>query len=177
MRHWSNETPRGSLPVLIATEGQMFGGKADTICQAIKEKRVLSFMYDLERRTLEPHVLGYDRDGELKLSGWQLSGGSCKGWRDFQAAKLTGLAITDAHFERPRSRWRRDRPREQTRLVETPFAHEFRMSVQSRKRPAPRAASRPAHRPPGPPSQARSQTSATRPLRRFRASPVPGGPS
>jgi predicted DNA-binding transcriptional regulator YafY len=71
------------------------------ICQAIDEKRVVSFYYGGSRpseRQVEPHTLGYDKDGDPILCGWQLSGGSRIGWRDFHVSKLSGLSITRQTF-------------------------------------------------------------------------------
>lgn len=65
----------------------------DTICKAIREQKLLSFMYSGRRREVEPHLLGYDSDGDLTLSAWQLEGGSGQGWRDFHVSKLSGLTI------------------------------------------------------------------------------------
>ena len=73
-----------------------------TICDAIAGLQVISFTYNNRIRTAEPHLLGYDHDGDLTLSVWQLSGGSGKGFRDFHVAKLTGLATTGAKFAGPR---------------------------------------------------------------------------
>ena len=68
-----------------------------TICKAIRERRVLSFLYSGTRRTVEPHLLGYDSDGDLTLSAWQLIG-TGQGWRDFHVSKATVLTITDKTF-------------------------------------------------------------------------------
>ncbi len=73
-----------------------------TITEAIRDRRVLRFVYSGKIRTAEPHALGYDRDGDLTLSAWLLTGTKPAGWRDFHLAKLTGLTITDARFEQPR---------------------------------------------------------------------------
>lgn len=72
------------------------------ICEAIKARRVVTFLYAGKARTVEPHLLGYDKDGDLTLSAWQRSGGSGVGFRDFQVAKLSGLATTAESFERAR---------------------------------------------------------------------------
>jgi predicted DNA-binding transcriptional regulator YafY len=72
------------------------------ICRAIKERRVISFYYSQTMRTVEPHLVGYDGDGDLTLSAWQLSG-TGQGWRDFHVSKLTGLSITDRIFSGARS--------------------------------------------------------------------------
>jgi len=75
----------------------MSGFDRGAICDAIKGRRVVEFTYKMERRLVEPHLLGYDRDGDLTLSAWQTSG-TRPGWRDFHLAKLTGLTTTGQSF-------------------------------------------------------------------------------
>lgn len=73
-----------------------------TICDAIKNRKILAFQYKNGRRTVEPHLLGYNDDGALTLSAWQRSGGSGEDWRDFQVARLSGLAVVEGPSEAPR---------------------------------------------------------------------------
>ena len=73
----------------------------DLICNAIAEHRVLALTYSQTDRTVEPHLLGYDSDGDLTLAAWQLTG-TGEGWRDFHLAKVTGLAMTEVTFPGPR---------------------------------------------------------------------------
>lgn len=68
------------------------------ICGAIKDRAVISFHYKGRLRTVEPHLLGIDSDGDQTLSAWQLTGGSGQGWRDFHIARISGLAKTGAQF-------------------------------------------------------------------------------
>jgi predicted DNA-binding transcriptional regulator YafY len=79
----------------------------DLICDAIRRRRVLSFGYKGSIRTVEPHALGYDGDGDLTLSAWQLSGGSGQDFRDFHVRNLSGLSVTEASFAGPRLGYRR----------------------------------------------------------------------
>lgn len=72
------------------------------ICAAIAARQCLTFFYKGSRRTVEPHLLGYDSDGDLTLSAWQTSGGSGQGFRDFHVSKLTGLTISPNTFLAPR---------------------------------------------------------------------------
>lgn len=72
------------------------------LCQAIANKRIVTFWYEGRMRTVEPHLVGYDSDGDLTLSAWQLSGGSGTGWRDFHVSKLSSLATTGQTFLGPR---------------------------------------------------------------------------
>ena len=73
-----------------------------TICDAIRNKKILAFDYKNGRRTVEPHLLGYNAEGVLTLSAWQRSGGSGEGWRDFQVSRLSALAIVEGSSEAPR---------------------------------------------------------------------------
>ena len=68
------------------------------ICDAIRDRKVIQFLYKGQARTAEPHLVGYDRDGDLTLSAWQLSGGSGIGFRDFHVSKISGLTITQQSF-------------------------------------------------------------------------------
>lgn len=67
------------------------------ICDAIEKRQVLEFSYKGSRRRVEPHLLGYDSDGDLTLSAWQLSG-TQPGWRNFHASKLSGLSTAGETF-------------------------------------------------------------------------------
>jgi predicted DNA-binding transcriptional regulator YafY len=82
----------------------------DAICQAIAERRVIQFRYKFKTRTVEPHMVGWGKDGVLTLSGWQLSGGSGMAFRDFHLDKLTELYITRQTFEQPRPGYNPDDP-------------------------------------------------------------------
>lgn len=73
-----------------------------TICQAIPDRMVILLYCDGRPRQVEPHIVGYDSDGDLTLSCWQLSGGGGVGWRDFHVSKLGGLSITEQQFSGPR---------------------------------------------------------------------------
>ncbi len=83
----------------------------DVIVTAIKDRRILRFTYEGRVRTAEPHLLGYDSDGDLTLSAWQLSGGSGRGWRDFHVSKLSLPAIVEGRSEAPRPGYN---PRDET---------------------------------------------------------------
>ena len=72
------------------------------ICEAIKGLHCLTFYYKGKLRTVEPHLLGYDSDGDLTLSAWQLSGGSGQDFRDFHVSKISGLTTSHSTFVGPR---------------------------------------------------------------------------
>lgn len=77
------------------------------ICQAIADFKILEFTYQGAHRTVEPHLLGYDGDGDLTLSAWQLLGGSGSGFRDFHVSKLFALYIGQHTFAGPRPGYNR----------------------------------------------------------------------
>ena len=72
------------------------------LCNAIHNRSIVRFEYDSSTKTVEPHQVGYDHDGDLTLSAWQLSGGSGVDWRDFHIAKMSGLSVTGRTFAGPR---------------------------------------------------------------------------
>lgn len=82
-----------------------------TICQAIREKRVIELRYHAYSRVVEPHAHGRGRDGEGLLRCYQLSGGSESGesfgWKLLKTDEIFTLHLTDLHFS-PRIGYRRD---------------------------------------------------------------------
>jgi len=79
-----------------------------SICEAIRNRRIVEFTYKAKRRTVEPHTLGADGNGTITLCGWQLSGGSGQSWRDFHLSSMSALVVLDELFEGPRPGYRRD---------------------------------------------------------------------
>ncbi len=76
---------------------------------AIRQRRVVEFAQVGGSRSVEPHALGYDRDGRLTLTGWQLSGKSGTGLRDFQVGSMRLLRVTERRFDGPRPDYDPDR--------------------------------------------------------------------
>lgn len=75
----------------------------DELCDAITNRRVITFWYEERIVTAEPYVLGIDVYGSLSLRAWQLFGARGRGWRRFQVSKASRLTITDVTFDEPRS--------------------------------------------------------------------------
>ncbi len=71
----------------------------DVIIDAIKRRQILEIEYKHVVRTVHPHILGFVGDGELALSGWQLSGTGA-GWRLFHVADIAQLVQTGRSFHR-----------------------------------------------------------------------------
>ena len=79
---------------------------------AIRRRRVVEFAYAGGSRSVEPHAVGYDDSGRLTLTGWQLTGKTGTGLRDFSVRSMRLLTVTARRFDGPRP----DYDREQTNL-------------------------------------------------------------
>ncbi len=77
----------------------------DKLCDAIMEKRQLRFRYDFQEnsRIVEPHILGVDYNGNIKLGAYQIEGysksGVPEGWKIFFLDKIECLEVLDKTFE------------------------------------------------------------------------------
>ncbi|MGK6312661.1 hypothetical protein [Neorhizobium sp. DT-125] len=70
---------------------------ADIIMDAIDRRKVLELRYKDVARKVRPHILGYVGEGELALSGWQISGTGA-GWRLFHVNDISELSETEQGF-------------------------------------------------------------------------------
>ncbi|MGB3386367.1 MAG: WYL domain-containing protein [Pseudaminobacter sp.] len=70
----------------------------DAICEAIGQRRLVSFIYKSAQRTAEPYILGYDDKGALTLSAYQTSGGSGTGFRTFLVDGMSFVTMTERGF-------------------------------------------------------------------------------
>jgi hypothetical protein len=84
----------------------------DAICKAIAERKVISFSYKGQRRTVEPHLVGYNKSGALALSAWFLRGGSesneGEGWRVYMVSEMSSLDALAERFDGPRPGYKAD---------------------------------------------------------------------
>lgn len=101
------------LPPFRATVTASPPPSADLIRQAVRQRRLLNFVYSDHSRTVEPHALGRTRDGQLAILAWQVAGGSTSepppGWRTFIAAEIGHLALAAETFPGPRPDYRAER--------------------------------------------------------------------
>lgn len=75
----------------------------DTIIAALERRRVLSFSYDGQPRTVNPHALyREDQLRKIVLHAWQTDGrsnsGDLPGWRNFHLDEISGLVVLDETF-------------------------------------------------------------------------------
>ena len=72
------------------------------ICDAIRARRLLRFVYDGYERVVEPHHYGVNGAGHEVLSGWLVSGWSSSdpepGWRTYLIDQMQGTAALAESF-------------------------------------------------------------------------------
>ncbi|HTH11622.1 MAG TPA: hypothetical protein VMA55_18780 [Acidovorax sp.] len=73
-----------------------------TITEAVKQRRVLTVVYDGDKRTVEPHIYGINSAGHETVSCYQIEGGSRsgkpEGWKDLWISKLGTVTMTERTF-------------------------------------------------------------------------------
>ena len=79
-----------------------------TICQAIKEMKLLTFTYNRLLRTVEPHAYGISStDDYYLLRCYQVpddsDAGTAPGWQVILTDNITGLTLSSDSFSSPRS--------------------------------------------------------------------------
>ncbi|MBK6907473.1 MAG: hypothetical protein IPH08_10460 [Rhodocyclaceae bacterium] len=83
-----------------------------TICDAIKGKSLLSFIYHGHPRIVQPHTYGIDEKGHKALRAYQIGGTSDSGripaWRIFHEADIKSLTISTERFSAPHHEYKRD---------------------------------------------------------------------
>ena len=86
-----------------------------TICQAIRSRCLLRFLYDGYERVVEPHCCGCTSKGNLILSAYQVEGLSRTGlvpdWRVFTVSRMRTLTLLPAEFAGPRQGYNPRDPR------------------------------------------------------------------
>ena len=82
-----------------------------TLCQAIRERHVLTFSYDGYSRVVEPHCHGITTAGNEALRCYQVSGGSASGtvpgWHMMTTDKIIGLTVSPNSFSGTRPGYNR----------------------------------------------------------------------
>jgi hypothetical protein len=79
------------------------------ICDAIRARRLIRFVYEGYERIVEPHMHGINRANHEVLSGWLVGGWSESrpepGWRNYLVRDMHDVhALTDS-FEGPRPKY------------------------------------------------------------------------
>ncbi|PKM42290.1 MAG: hypothetical protein CVV03_10225 [Firmicutes bacterium HGW-Firmicutes-8] len=82
-----------------------------TICNAIRNRRLLSFTYDGYPRIVEPHAYGITTAGHEEIRCYQVRGtgsdGKSTGWHLMTVSKISGLTILEDSFSTARPGYKR----------------------------------------------------------------------
>jgi len=82
------------------------------ICDAIRARRLLRFVYDGYERIVEPHLYGVTTAGNEAVRGYLVRGWSTSetspGWRMYLVDRMEGLAALAEPFLGPRSEYNPD---------------------------------------------------------------------
>ena len=78
---------------------------------AINQLKRLSVDYPPGNRVIEPHALGYTKDGNLVCRAYQVSGASASGehanWKLFRMDRMGAAAVGGGDFSGPRDGYKR----------------------------------------------------------------------
>jgi hypothetical protein len=79
------------------------------ICDAIRSKRLIRFIYDGYERIVEPHLHGINTANHEMLSGWLVGGWSESrpepGWRNYLVREMNDVHALADTFDGPRPRY------------------------------------------------------------------------
>jgi hypothetical protein len=107
----------------------------DQICDAIRSRRLLRFVYDGYERIIEPHSHGINSANHEVVSGW-LVGGWTKtetepGWRNYLVTDMHDVHVLAESFPGPRPGFN----------PHAPHIHQVFCQLEGGERPQPRAQS------------------------------------
>lgn len=81
------------------------------IANAIRKRLRLKIDYDPGTRLIEPHAVGYTRQGNVVLRAFQTEGASASGepkdWKFLRVDRIRSLSTTDESFTGPRPGYKR----------------------------------------------------------------------
>jgi len=87
----------------------------DVICQAIREKRLLTVLYKNLERVVEPYLPFATKAGDLVLHSWQVEGEYEKtpppDWCDMRLSDISSITLLNRTFEQPHPKYNRESPR------------------------------------------------------------------
>ena len=82
------------------------GQPMTTICEAILQRRIVTFSFKGERRVVHPHLVWRDKSGKLSFEGWQVDGATSSGrdlpdWIHCPITEMENLALASESFAGP----------------------------------------------------------------------------
>lgn len=63
------------------------------LCEAIRQRKQVNFIYKSTRWTVEPHLLGYTAHGDTVLNGWVLTSREATGWLQFHVPVISNVSL------------------------------------------------------------------------------------
>ena len=88
--------------------------QVDALKSAIKNRKVIRLNYTPGNRLIEPHALGYSKDGNLLLRAFQIEGASASGehvdWKLFRIDRMNNPEDSGDSFDGPRPGYNPDDP-------------------------------------------------------------------
>lgn len=82
-----------------------------TICDAIRSKTILTFMYRNYRRVVQPYALGISKAGNECLRCYQIEGtsdsGEVPGWKMMRTSEISYLCTSEKNFPTARPEYKR----------------------------------------------------------------------
>src|ERR1700674_4197122 len=86
------------------------------LCAAIRSMQLVSLYYTGDElvgyRTVEPHMVAYNKKDELILSAWYIGGAKDsqdgQGWRHYLLSEISSVTVLDKQFSGPRPGYRQD---------------------------------------------------------------------
>ncbi len=72
------------------------------LCDAIRQRRQIRFIYKSFRWMVEPYLLGYSPDGDMVLNGWVVSHRHETGWQQFHVPLMSNVVLMQKRFLRAR---------------------------------------------------------------------------
>ncbi len=73
------------------------------LCDAIRQRRQVRFIYKSFRWIIEPYLLGYSAQGNMVLNGWVIAHRSEAGWQQFHVPLISNVALSQKRFLRARA--------------------------------------------------------------------------
>jgi hypothetical protein len=84
------------------------------ICDAIRARHLLRFVYEGYERVIQPHVYGINSAGHEAVSGWLVAGWSASettpGWRMYLVEQMRDVAALSESFDGPVEGYKGDDP-------------------------------------------------------------------
>ena len=72
------------------------------ICNAIRNKKIIEFIYDGENRIVEPHCYGITTKGNESIRAFQIDGYSSSGkmgWKLYDLSKAKNIQVLEESFK------------------------------------------------------------------------------